>query len=108
MGKFFEKLKQGLEEAIEHEEKKKTLRSKLVDIPRPPRFYSPQEIRRIRTNVLNCSQSVFAAVLGVSVKTVQAWETGERSPSNTALRLLELIERRTYCPDHESECVKSA
>jgi putative transcriptional regulator len=99
MGKFFEKLKQGLEEAIEHEKGKKTLRSKLVVIPKPPRAYSPKEIQRIRTNILKCSQPIFASVLGVSVKTIQAWESGERSPSHTALRLLELIENRTYCPD---------
>ncbi len=108
MGKFFEKLKQGLEEAIEHEEGKKTLRSKLVILPKPPRSYSPREIQQIRVDILNCSQPIFASVLGVSVKTVQAWESGERFPSHTALRLLELIENRTYCPLLEFECVKSA
>ena len=107
MGKFFEKIKQGLEEALEHEGKK-TLRSKLVVIPKPPHPYSPREIQRIRTDILNCSQPIFASVLGVSVKTIQAWETGERSPSPTALRLLELIENGTYYPDLEPKRIKSA
>lgn len=106
MGKFFEKVKKGLEEAVVHEEGKKTLRSKRVNLPKPPRHYSPKEIRKIR-EILNCSQSIFASVLGVDTKTVQAWETGERSPSSTALRLLELIENGTYCPDLESACVRS-
>jgi putative transcriptional regulator len=108
MGKFFEKIKKGLEEAIEYEEGKKTLRSKLVVMPKPPRLYSPREIQKIRTDILNCSQPIFASVLGVSVKTVQAWETGERSPSHTALRLLELIENGTYCPNLEPESIKTA
>jgi len=108
MGKFFEKLKQGLEEAVAHEQGKKTLRSKLIDMPKPPPNYSPTQIRKIRTDIVNCSQPLFASILGVSVKTVQAWETGERSPNHTALRLLELIENGTYKPGLELDTAKSA
>ena len=39
------------------------------------------------------SQAQFAALLGVSVRTLQDWEQGRRTPSDAALRLLELAEK---------------
>ena len=39
------------------------------------------------------SQSCFAALLGVSVRTLQDWEQGRRSPSGAALTLLRVAER---------------
>lgn len=98
MGKFFDTLKEGLEEAVEYEKGKKTLRSRLVELPPPPKNYSARAIKRIRTK-LNCSQAVFARILNISVKTVQAWEAGERSPNHAALRLLELIDQGIYVPN---------
>lgn len=97
MGKFFEDLKEGLEEAIEYEKGKKTLRSRLVELPSPPKLYSAKEIKKIRTK-LNYSQAVFARVLNISIKTVQAWESGKRSPNHAALRLLEIIDEGIYDP----------
>jgi len=97
MGKFFEALKEGLEEAIEHEKGKKTLRSRFVELPPPPKHYSAREIKKIRTK-LNCSQAIFARILNISIKTVQAWESGERSPNHAALRLLEIIDEGIYAP----------
>ena len=57
MGKFFDTLKEGLEEAVEYEKGKKTLRSRFIELPPPPKTYSSRAIKRIR-NKLNCSQSV--------------------------------------------------
>ena len=37
------------------------------------------------------TQRLFAEALGVSIKTVEAWESGINSPSGTASRLLELL-----------------
>jgi putative transcriptional regulator len=105
MGKFFDTLKEGLEEAIEYEKGKKTLRSRLVELPPPPKIYGAKAIKRIR-NKLNCSQAVFARILNISIKTVQAWEAGERSPNHAALRLLELIDQEIYIPKgvgHQSQ-----
>ncbi len=42
---------------------------------------------------MNYSQPIFAMVLNVSTKTVQAWEAAERSPSGASLRLLEVIHK---------------
>lgn len=97
MGKFFETLKEGLEEAVEYEKGKKTLRSRLVELPLPAKRYSAREIKKIRTK-LNYSQAVFARVLNISIKTVQAWESGERSPNHAALRLLEIVDKGIYVP----------
>lgn len=42
---------------------------------------------------LNYSQSLFARVLNVSTKTVQAWEQGVRVPSDAALKLLTIAKK---------------
>lgn len=39
------------------------------------------------------SQSAFAALLGVSVRTLQDWEQGRREPSGAAKTLIKVAER---------------
>lgn len=56
-------------------------------LPAPPEPLSREEIIRLREQ-FNCSQAVFARLLNVSVKTLQAWEQGVRTPSDAALKLL--------------------
>jgi putative transcriptional regulator len=97
MNKFFKGLKKGLEEALAYSQETLTLRSELIDIPEPPREYTSSDIKRIRKSG-NYSQSIFAKVLNVSIKTVQAWESGARIPSHAALRLLEVIDKGLYRP----------
>lgn len=43
----------------------------------PVRSFSSKEVRDIRISV-NLTQIAFAAVLGVSKKTVEAWECGRK------------------------------
>ena len=62
-----------------------------IAVPRPPRAMSSADIARLRQ--LKYSQSVFARVLNVSPKTVQAWEQGIRVPSDAALKLLTIAKR---------------
>ncbi len=50
----------------------------------------PQEIRK----QLNLSQSAFAGLMGVSLRTVQDWEQGRRTPSGPAKSLLRIAEQR--------------
>ncbi len=95
MGKLFEELKQGLEEILAHKEGKITLKSEWFEIPEPPQQYGPKKIKTIRTR-LRYSQGLFAKVLNVSLKTVQAWESGERNPNHAALRLLEIVDKGFY------------
>ncbi len=46
-----------------------------------------EEVREIR-HYLQLSTSLFAEVLGVSKKTVEAWESGINRPSGSASRLM--------------------
>lgn len=62
-----------------------------VELELEPRDWTPAEIVELR-NSLHVSQSVFAKLLGASVKTVQSWEQGNPPPP-MASRLLECIER---------------
>ena len=47
----------------------------------------------IRTR-LKLSQSAFAGLMGVSVRTVQDWEQGRRKPSGPAIALLRIAEQK--------------
>ena len=97
MSKFFEQLKGGLEEALAHKQGKITLRSEIIEIPEPPIAYTANNIKNIRKRG-DYSQSIFAKILNVSVKTVQSWESGDRAPSHAALRLLEIVDKGIYRP----------
>jgi putative transcriptional regulator len=52
--------------------------------------YSPIIAARQRSGL---SQARFAALLGVSVRTLQEWEQGRRQPSGAARTLLKVAER---------------
>ncbi|HKV97301.1 MAG TPA: helix-turn-helix domain-containing protein [Gammaproteobacteria bacterium] len=47
----------------------------------------PDDVRAIRER-MNLSQSGFAALLGVSLRTLQDWEQGRRKPTGPAYALL--------------------
>lgn len=97
MGKLFKDLKKSLKNVVAHKEGKITLKSEIIEIPEPPEEYGPKEIKGIRAKG-NYSQGIFAKILNVSLKTVQAWESGERNPNHAALRLLEIIDLGIYRP----------
>lgn len=97
MSKLFKGLKQGLEEVLEYTEGKITLKSEFIEIPEPPIEYKAEDIKRIREE-RHYSQGIFARILNVSIRTVQSWEAGIRSPSHAALRLLEIIDKGFYKP----------
>ncbi len=50
---------------------------------------TPLEIRQ----KLNLTQTDFAGLMGVSVRTVQEWEQGRRKPSGAARSLLRIAEQ---------------
>jgi len=52
----------------------------------------PKDVRAIRVKV-GLSQSAFAALLGVSPRTLQEWEQGRRTPTGPAFALLRVAER---------------
>jgi putative transcriptional regulator len=52
----------------------------------------PSDPRVIRSK-LNLSQSAFAGLLGVSMRTLQDWEQGRREPQGPAVALLRIAEQ---------------
>lgn len=84
----FEQIKTGLEEAIAYEQG--TLAAKTTTLTvQPVSHYDAEEIRDIRLRT-GLTQAAFAAFMGVSVKTVEAWEAGRNQPIGSACRLLYL------------------
>jgi putative transcriptional regulator len=90
----FADLKEAMEGALAFErgERRRDLKVTRIQAPRPPKAMSPKDIARIREK-LNCSQAVFAMMLNISPKTVQAWEQGSREPSDAALKLLAVAKK---------------
>ena len=55
--------------------------------------YSSAEIRALRERH-KLSQAVLASVLNTSLSTVRQWEIGDKHPSGSSLKLLNLLERK--------------
>lgn len=53
--------------------------------------FNADEIKCIR-NSIGMSQCCFASYMGVSEKTVEAWEAGTNHPSGSASRILQMME----------------
>ena len=53
----------------------------------------PAPPRAIRIK-LKLSQSAFAGLMGVSLRTIQDWEQGRRKPSGPAIALLRIAEQK--------------
>ena len=84
----------GAKEALSHARGEKiTLRTRALLVRKKPAGLSPERIRSIRQR-LNVSQPVFADLLYVTKNTAAKWEQGSRKPSGSALRLLEIAEKR--------------
>ena len=63
----------------------KVLRVHTLKEPAPPQI--------IRSK-LKLSQSAFAGLMGVSLRTIQDWEQGRRKPSGPAVALLRIAEQK--------------
>ncbi len=89
MSSLFDDLKQGLQEAVDFEKGTGKARVKSYMIM-PIKEYSNKEIREIRMKA-GMTQNVFASYMGVSKKTVEAWECGRTHPTGPAFRLLDIL-----------------
>ncbi|MDD3217596.1 MAG: helix-turn-helix domain-containing protein [Lachnospiraceae bacterium] len=91
MSDLYNSIMAGLNEAVEDAKGTgKRLNRRIVTVI-PVKEYNADEIKKIRKNT-GFSQKVFADYMGVSVKTVEAWEAGTNHPSGTASRILSMME----------------
>ena len=91
MSSVFDSIMTGLAEAVEDAQSgNKKLPKRTVTVI-PVKEYQAEQIKTIRKSV-NMSQKSFASYLGVSEKTVEAWEAGTNHPSGAASRILSMME----------------
>jgi putative transcriptional regulator len=76
---------EGIRDIKSYKAGKKVLRVHSLKAPAPPKI--------IRAR-LKLSQSAFAGLMGVSLRTVQDWEQGRRKPSGPAVALLRIAEQK--------------
>lgn len=86
---IFNDIKISLTEAIDYEAGKLKARKKKFSIL-PLEQFTPQKIKEIR-NKTGLTQVLFAEALGVSIKTIEAWESGKNHPNGPTCRLLSII-----------------
>ena len=91
MSSLFDDLREGLQEAIDYE--RGTGKAKrTVFMITPVNKYSNEQIKSIRIKS-GMTQAVFANYMGVSKKTVEAWELGRTHPTGPACRLLDILDQ---------------
>lgn len=94
MSEAFDILSSALDEAIEDAKAERNiLKSETISIEIEPLIeYNADTIKKIRQNT-GLTQSLFAQWLGVSTRTVEAWESGRNKPSGPSSRLLNLLQQ---------------
>lgn len=75
---------EGINEIQQFKKGKVTLKTRELSEPSPPK------VIRLK---LKMSQSAFAGLMGVSVRTLQDWEQGRREPQGPAIALLRIAEQ---------------
>ena len=93
---LFDEIKIGLNEAIEYEKGNLKAATKTLSIT-PIEEFTASEIKAIRKNT-GMTQVLFAKYLGVSSKTVEAWESGRNHPNGTACRMLSITKNDPQFP----------
>ncbi|MBN2737540.1 MAG: helix-turn-helix domain-containing protein [Spirochaetales bacterium] len=102
---YFNSIMTGLNEALEFSKGNlPNITRRKVTILSIPK-YNAVKIKKIRKS-MKLTQSIFAEVLGVSVKTVEAWESGRNKPQGPASRVLQLLEMdHSILEDHKILCI---
>lgn len=84
----FDDIKTGLNQAIEYEKGNLQAKTTVLEIV-PVETFDSATIREIRIST-GMTQKLFASYMGVSVKTIEAWESGRNHPEGSACRMLTL------------------
>lgn len=88
----FESIMAGLNEALEDAKSETPILKRNKVVIEPVKVFGADEVKKIRKST-GMSQRIFASCMGVSDKTVEAWEAGTNHPSGAASRLLSIIEK---------------
>lgn len=91
MSSVYDSIMAGLTEAVEDAGLKEKKLSRRVVSVTPVKQYQAVEVQQIR-KITGLTQKAFASYMGVSDKTVEAWEAGTNCPSGAASRLLNMME----------------
>ena len=94
-----ESIIKGLEEAIAYEKGDKRIKAninKITICPLP--HFRGEKIKKIREK-LSLTQRSFAMLMGVSIKTIEAWESNRNEPNGSAQRMLSLLEKDKSLPE---------
>ena len=94
MKNVYDSIMTGLSEAVEDSKMSKPKLTRRVVTIVPVKEYHADEIRQIRKTT-GFSQKLFASYMGVSDKTVEAWEAGINQPSGAASRILSMMEMKS-------------
>jgi putative transcriptional regulator len=87
---LYERLKQGLEEALMYTRGEMDLVVTTVEVPAPAPMIKPKEVIALRKD-LRMSRIELARTLNISDRTLRSWEEGKKKPSSSALRLLQIL-----------------
>jgi len=93
----YEGIMKGLQEAAEYTEGKINARRNNLSVT-PLRNFNAEEIKKIRRD-MEMTQAIFASFMGVSPKTVEAWECGRNEPDGPARRILSMIQTDPELPE---------
>ncbi len=86
-------------DALKKGEVRERFTCRRIELSLEPTPYSPELVKKTR-RVLGVSQALFARFLGVSPKTVRAWEQGVNMPHPMACRFMDEIR---LVPSHWTE-----
>ena len=91
MSDIYNSIMTGLDEALaDAQGKGEKLKRHTITIE-PVKQYNANEVKAIRRKT-GMTQRLFAGYLGVSVRSVEAWEAGINIPSGAASRILSMME----------------
>lgn len=93
----YESIMRGLNEVLEYAEGEGELRTNKLSIV-PLCEYQPVEIKNIRLGT-KMTQVKFADFMGVSLKTIEAWEAGRNRPNGPARRILSMVQQDPNLPE---------
>lgn len=93
----FDSVMKSLDEAVKISNDELKGRKQKVTIS-PVSDFSNVEIKNLRSK-LHLTQLAFAQLIGVSIKTIEAWEKGTNSPNGSARRIIGMLKEDPSLPE---------